>query len=122
MVIDHLGFYVSDLSISRKFFVAALKPLGLTITKEGEGWIMVGRHGEGDIWIGSFGKITSPIHVAFAAGNREHVRQFYAAALAAGGKDNGPPGIRAQYHPNYYAAFVIAPDGHNIEAVCNKPE
>lgn len=122
MIIDHMGFQVSDLARSRDFFVAALKPLGMTITKQGEGWVMIGREREGDLWLGAFGAVTSPIHVAFSAKTREQVREFYAAALAAGGTDNGAPGIREQYHPNYYGAFVIAPDGHNIEAVCHKAE
>jgi catechol 2,3-dioxygenase-like lactoylglutathione lyase family enzyme len=122
VIIDHLGFQVTSFPRSRDFFIAALKPLGMGITMQGEGWVMIGREGEGAIWLGSFGPVTSPIHVAFSAANREQVRQFYAAALAAGGKDNGTPGIRDQYHPNYYAAFVIAPDGHNIEAVCHKPD
>jgi catechol 2,3-dioxygenase-like lactoylglutathione lyase family enzyme len=122
MIIDHLGFQVTSFTRSRDFFVAALKPLGMGIIMQGEGWVMIGREGEGAIWLGSFGPITSPIHVAFSAANREQVRQFHATALAAGGKDNGAPGIRDQYHPNYYAAFVIAPDGHNIEAVCHRPE
>src|SRR5687767_4313188 len=100
MVIDHMGIHVSDVSASRKFFVAALKPLGMVITMEDEGWFMIGRQGEGNIWIGAFGGVTSPIHIALAATTREQVRQFYAAALAVGGTDNGAPGIREEYHPN----------------------
>jgi len=94
----------------------------MAITREGDGWVMIGRPGEGDLWVGSFGDSPGPIHVAFSAANREQVRQFHSAAIAAGGKDNGAPGIREQYHPHYYAAYVIGPDGHNIEAVCHKPE
>ncbi|HTE41350.1 MAG TPA: VOC family protein [Steroidobacteraceae bacterium] len=81
---------------------------------------MVGRRGQGEFWFGSFGKAPKEvIHIAFAAANREQVRQFHAAALAAGGQDNGAPGLRPTYHPNYYGAFVIGPDGHNFEAVCH---
>jgi catechol 2,3-dioxygenase-like lactoylglutathione lyase family enzyme len=83
---------------------------------------MLGKEGKPQFWFGSFGPNPGRIHVAFAVINREQVRQFYAAALAAGGKDNGAPGVREQYHPNYYGAFVIGPDGHNIEAVCHQPE
>ncbi|MRD48007.1 VOC family protein [Caenimonas koreensis] len=122
MVFDHIGFNVSDFAQTKAFLVASLAPLNIGITMEGEGWAMVGRQGEGNFWFGSFGSSPGPIHMAFAATNREQVRQFYAAALAAGGKDNGAPGLRPQYHPNYYGAFVIGPDGHNFEAVCHAPE
>lgn len=119
MVFDHIGFNVSDFAAARAFFVRALEPLGIGITKEGEGWAMIGRPGEGQLWFGSFGGSPGPIHIAFAAGSREQVRKFHAAALAAGGRDNGAPGLRPQYHADYYGAFVIGPDGHNVEAVCH---
>lgn len=122
MVFDHIGFNVSDFPKAREFLLQALQPLGIGTTMEGEGWAMVGRQGEGNFWFGSFGASPGPIHLAFAAKNREQVRQFHAAALAAGGQDNGGPGLRPQYHPNYYGAFVIGPDGHNFEAVCHAPE
>lgn len=122
MTLDHIGFNVSDFSKAKEFFVRALQPLGVGIVMEGEGWAMIGKNGKPQFWFGSFGTIPGPIHVAFAAENREQVRQFHKAALAAGGRDNGGPGIRAQYHPDYYGAFVIGPDGHNIEAVCHEPE
>lgn len=122
MVFDHIGFNVTDFPTAKEFLVQALRPLDIGITMEGEGWAMVGRQGEGNFWFGSFGGSPGPIHIAFAAKNREQVRQFYAAAIAAGGKDNGGPGLRPHYHPNYYGAFVIGPDGHNIEAVCHAPE
>lgn len=122
MVFDHIGFNVTDFLKTKEFLVQSLKPLGIGITMEGEGWAMVGREGEGNFWFGSFGTSPGPIHIAFAAKNREQVRQFYAAAIAAGGKDNGAPGLRPDYHPNYYGAFVIGPDGHNIEAVCHAAE
>jgi catechol 2,3-dioxygenase-like lactoylglutathione lyase family enzyme len=119
MVLDHIGFNVTDFPKAKDFLVRALQPLGIGITAEGEGWAMIGRQGEGQLWFGSFGNSPGPIHVAFAAKSREEVRRFHEAALAAGGKDNGAPGLRPQYHANYYGAFVIGPDGHNIEAVCH---
>jgi catechol 2,3-dioxygenase-like lactoylglutathione lyase family enzyme len=122
MVFDHIGFNVGDFAAAKAFLLAALKPLGITLTAEGEGWAMIGREGEGQFWFGSFGASPGPIHIAFAATSREQVRQFHAAALAAGGKDNGAPGLRPNYHPNYYGAFVIGPDGHNLEAVCHGVE
>jgi catechol 2,3-dioxygenase-like lactoylglutathione lyase family enzyme len=119
MVFDHIGFNVSDFQASKTFFTQALAPLGIAITSEGEGWAMIGRKGEGQLWFGAFGGSPGPIHLAFAASSREMVQNFHAAALAAGGKDNGAPGLRPRYHANYYGAFVIGPDGHNIEAVCH---
>lgn len=92
MVFDHIGFNVSNFPATKEFLVQALRPLGITISQEGEGWAMVGRRGEGQFWFGSFGAAPGPIHIAFAAKNREQVRQFHAAALAAGGQDNGAPG------------------------------
>jgi len=123
MILDHIGFHFSDFPKAKSFLLAALKPLGITAAMEGEGFAMLGRDGKGQFWLDSFGPPPSPpIHVAFSAQNREQVRQFHKAALAAGARDNGPPGIRENYHPNYYAAFVIGPDGHNFEAVCHLPE
>lgn len=121
MVLDHIGFNVSDFPASKAFYLQALAPLGIVVAAEGDGWVMFGRPGKPQFWIGSFGSVPGPIHIAFAADNREKVRQFHEAALAAGGKDNGAPGLREHYHPNYYGAFVIGPDGHNIEAVCHAP-
>jgi catechol 2,3-dioxygenase-like lactoylglutathione lyase family enzyme len=122
MILDHIGFNVSDFAASKNFFLNALKPLGIGIVSEGDGWAMMGRDGRPQFWLGSYGSSPGPIHIAFAANNREQVRQFHQAALAAGGTDNGAPGIRENYHPNYYGAFVIGPDGHNIEAVCHEPD
>lgn len=122
MVFDHIGFNVSNLPQTKAFLVQALAPLGIGVTMEGDGWAMVGRKDEGQLWFGSFGSAPGSIHIAFAAKDREQVRQFHAAALAAGGKDNGAPGLRPHYHANYYGAFVIGPDGHNYEAVCHRPE
>jgi len=117
MILDHIGFNVSNFEDTKRFLLAALKPLRIAIVSEGPGWAMIGRDGKPQFWFGSFGESPGPIHIAFAAENREQVKQFHAAALAAGGKDNGGPGVREQYHPNYYGAFVIGSDGHNIEAV-----
>jgi catechol 2,3-dioxygenase-like lactoylglutathione lyase family enzyme len=122
MIIDHIGFAVSDFQRSKTFYTEALAPLGIAVTREGEGWAMLGADGKGQFWFGVYGEVPARVHVAFAAQNRGQVRAFYEAALKAGGTDNGPPGIREAYHPNYYGAFVIDPDGHNIEAVCHTPE
>jgi len=121
MILDHIGLAVRDFGKSATFFRRALAPLGIQTVLEGEGWAMLGKEGRPQFWIGVHGIPPGPLHIAFAAENREQVRAFHRAALAAGGRDNGPPGIRAHYHPNYYGAFVLDPDGHNIEAVCHEP-
>lgn len=113
---DHVGFNVSDFARSFSFYKAALAPLGLGVLGEGEGWAMIGG-ADGRLWIGAFGPVATPVHLAFRAADREAVQQFHAAALAAGGRDNGAPGPRPNYGPDYYAAFVFDPDGNNIEAV-----
>ena len=120
MPIDHIGLAVADFPKSKSFYTQALAPLGMELVLEGEGWAMIGRGGKGDLWFGVYGPIPAPIHIAFAADSRDQVDAFYRAALAAGATDNGAPGIRAQYHPNYYGAFVLDPDGHNVEAVCHR--
>lgn len=127
-MIDHTGFTVSDLTRSKAFYTAALKPLGITpiieVTAEQTG---TGAHagfgigGRPFFWIGEGGHVATDIHIAFAAESRDAVNAFYTAALEAGGKDNGGPGIRPHYHANYYGAFVLDPDGNNIEAVCHAP-
>jgi catechol 2,3-dioxygenase-like lactoylglutathione lyase family enzyme len=121
MIFDHLGIHVSDFHAMRAFLVEALRPLDLHVISEGDNWAMIGREGRGEFWFGEGGDATTPIHVAFAAFKREQVREFHRIALAAGGRDNGAPGIRAQYGPTYYGAFVIGPDGHNFEAVTRAP-
>lgn len=120
MILDHIGFNVRDFARSKAFYEKALAPLGIKVMMGEAGWAMLGRE-KPEFWIGAMGTPPGPIHLAFAAQSREQVRQFHAAALAAGGKDNGGPGLR-DYHPTYYGAFIIDPDGHNIEAVCHKPE
>jgi len=128
-VIDHTGVDVSDFERSKVFYTRALAPLGYALLMEVPaavtGQTDVAGFGEApkpDFWISRGTANHPPIHVAFRAANRKVVDAFYRAALAAGGKDNGAPGLRPHYHPNYYGAFVIDPDGHNIEAVCHAPE
>ncbi|MFM9850695.1 MAG: VOC family protein [Hyphomicrobiaceae bacterium] len=122
-VLDHVSMTVSDYGRSKSFYMAALKPLGITLMME-LGKDVTGRsdeagfgRGKAYFWIAP-GNATGPIHIAFGAATRADVDAFYIAAMAAGGKDNGAPGIRAHYHPDYYGAFVLDPDGHNVEAVC----
>ena len=122
-MIDHIGMSVRDIARASEFYRKALAPLGIGVVMEvsaedtGHGAAIAGmprlrrRRGAGN----------EHIHVAFAAASREMIDAFYAAAIAAGGKDNGPPGLRPRYHENYYAAFVLDADGNNIEAVCHSP-
>jgi catechol 2,3-dioxygenase-like lactoylglutathione lyase family enzyme len=123
MVIDHLGFGVADYERSKAFYLAVLAPLGIGIAMEipEHQACGFGRDGKPEFWIAADHKAASNIHVAFTAQSRELVDAFYKASLGAGAKDNGAPGLRPHYHPNYYGAFVIDPDGNNIEAVCHKP-
>jgi catechol 2,3-dioxygenase-like lactoylglutathione lyase family enzyme len=126
-MIDHTGVIVSNFQASRLFYTKALAPIGYSLLMEVTS-AQTGRNdaaGFGvppkpDFWIGS-GSPRDSIHVAFRAANRALVDAFYKAAISAGGRDNGAPGLRPHYHPNYYGAFVLDPDGHNIEAVCHDP-
>lgn len=126
-MIDHTGLNVSDYAKSKAFYLAALAPLGYQVIKElpaqfaPEGAVGLGVPPKSDFWIAGGKPQSPPLHVAFRAESRTQVDAFYKAAMAAGGRDNGAPGIRAHYHPNYYGAFVLDPDGHNIEAVCHHP-
>jgi predicted lactoylglutathione lyase len=128
-MLDHVGIPVSDLAKSKAFFMQAFKPLGYSLivevsSKETGGATQVG-FGKGDapqFWIGEGKPIKGRVHFAFTAKTREAVRAFYDAAIKAGGRDNGAPGLRPHYHDNYYGAFVLDPDGHNIEAVCHDAE
>jgi catechol 2,3-dioxygenase-like lactoylglutathione lyase family enzyme len=120
-MIDHLGFSVSDVARAKAFYTEALAPLDYRVVKDVGDACGFGADGKPDFWIGK-GVMGSPVHVAIVAKDRKTVDAFYAAAMKAGGTDNGAPGIRAHYHPNYYGAFVLDPDGHNIEAVCHTPE
>jgi catechol 2,3-dioxygenase-like lactoylglutathione lyase family enzyme len=127
-MIDHTGIHVSDFAAAKTFYDAALAPLGasmlMTVPLEFTGGVHVGGYGrqKPDFWLTEGQKQVPPVHMAFAADSRAVVDAFYAAAMAAGGTDNGAPGLRPHYHPNYYGAFVRDPDGNNIEAVCHRPE
>jgi len=126
-MIDHIGFPVADYARSKAFYLKALAPLGYALVMEVQqdandspaaGF---GANGKPDFWIGGEGALNRSVHIAVVARDRPSVDAFYRAALAAGGKDNGAPGLRPHYHPNYYGAFVLDPDGHNVEAVCHAP-
>ena len=122
-MIEHVTLGVSDLDRSRDFYDRALKPLGIErLYAEGEAYSGYGIRPKAFFWIGRREDVRTGSHIAFAATNRATVHAFYDAALAAGGRDNGKPGPRPQYAPTYYGAFVLDPDGHNIEAVCYAAE
>jgi catechol 2,3-dioxygenase-like lactoylglutathione lyase family enzyme len=127
-MLDHIGFAVSDFGRSLAFYKTVLAPLGFRLIMEvprevtgGEAHAGFGRDDRGQFWIGTGKGLSGRLHVAFAARSQAEVDAFYAAALQAGAKTNGAPGLRPHYHPNYYGAFVLDPDGHNIEAVCHTP-
>lgn len=120
MIIDHIGLCISDYEKSKAFYSAALAPLNIKLIMEVKGWAGFGLGEKPEFWMGPHDVVQKPMHIAFLAETRDDVDQFYQAALAAGGKDNGKPGVREIYHPDYYGAFVFDPDGHNIEAVCHK--
>jgi catechol 2,3-dioxygenase-like lactoylglutathione lyase family enzyme len=125
VVIDHMSIGVSDLHASRRFYLAALAPLGfgeLGNWSEGASETVFGPDDLDDFAISTKYPPTNGGHVAFAADSREQVDAFYAAAIAAGGKDNGKPGVRTGYSPGYYGAFVLDPDGYNVEAVYHEPQ
>jgi catechol 2,3-dioxygenase-like lactoylglutathione lyase family enzyme len=122
---DHVKFGVSDFAASKAFYLKVLQPLGVTVVSEGVptyGIELSAPEGKVSLCLFQTDQKPAHLHIAFVAESREQVEAFYRAALEAGGKDNGPPGLRPNYHANYYAAFVIDPDGHNIEAVCHRPE
>jgi catechol 2,3-dioxygenase-like lactoylglutathione lyase family enzyme len=125
-MLDHMGFGVSDYARSKSFYERALAPLGISVVMEvtpeqtgGHSAVGFGGDNKPYFWIAG-GDVAARVHVAFAANSRAEVDAFYQAALAAGGRDNGGPGLRPHYHPNYYGAFVLDPDGHNIEAVSHR--
>jgi catechol 2,3-dioxygenase-like lactoylglutathione lyase family enzyme len=121
-MIDHTGVIVGSFEASSRFYAAALAPLGYELLLEFHAFVAgFGEPGKPDFWIAQGEPNTPRIHVAFRADTRREVDAFYEAALGAGARDNGAPGLRAQYHPDYYGAFVLDPDGHNIEAVCHSP-
>ena len=119
-MIDHIGVQVGDYARSRAFYERALAPLGYEVVMAFEKVAGFGVRGKPDFWIIE-DETGVPIHVAFASPDRPTVDAFHEAAIAAGGRDNGPPGIRADYYENYYGAYVLDPDGHNVEAVCHAP-
>lgn len=134
-MLDHMGINVSDLDRSKAFYAAALAPIGYALQAEYSaamtGSVAVAGFGPPEtagpgastpFWIGTGTPGDPRVHLAFRVPTRAHVRAFHEAALAAGGRDNGAPGLRPIYHANYYGAFVLDPDGHNIEAVCHAPE
>ncbi len=122
MIIDHIGLSVKDFSASLEFYSKALIPLRIEKIMEYEGWAGFGRDGKPEFWFGAHSETQTPMHLAFSAENRSQVVEFYHAAIEAGAKDNGKPGIREEYHPHYYGAFVIDINGHNLEAVCHHSE
>ena len=122
---DHVKFGVSDYAASKAFYLKALEPLGVVCVGEGvPAYGIELCHPKGTVSLIVFQTDVkpAPLHIAFVAESRAQVDAFHRAALAAGARDNGPPGLRPKYHATYYAAFVIGPDGHNLEAVCHKPE
>ncbi|MBO9667293.1 MAG: VOC family protein [Bdellovibrio sp.] len=125
-ILDHVSINVSDLNRSRAFYDKALKPLGITQVMEYKHHTGYGKGGKPDFWTAAGQndfqtaeqiQVITPAHICFKAGSRAEVDAFYKSAMEAGAKDNGAPGLRPHYSPNYYGAFVIDPDGHNIEAV-----
>jgi len=126
-MIDHLGISVSNIEQSKVFYLRVLGALGYVVGGNGPGFVGFGvpegtgksADPGGDFWISEGPLMTPRVHIAFSAASRADVDAFYAAGVAAGGTDNGEPGVRAHNHPSYYAAFVLDPDGYNIEAVCH---
>lgn len=120
-MIDHFTLKVRDYQKAKQFYLAALKPLGYELIMEFGEAGGFGAGGKPDFWV-TQDPATTPMHFAFHADERKVVDAFHEAATKAGGKDNGKPGLRPDYHPSYYGAFVLDPDGHNVEAVCHRPE
>jgi catechol 2,3-dioxygenase-like lactoylglutathione lyase family enzyme len=128
-MIDHTGLVVSDFERSKQFYSEALGAIGYALLAEFPAAVTgsvdvagFGENGKPDFWISRGEANKPPIHIAFRVDKRATVDAFYQAGISAGGGDNGPPGVRAHYHPNYYGAFVLDPDGHNVEAVCHEPK
>lgn len=121
-MLDHVSLGVTDFEKSKAFYDRALKPLGIErLYAEGPTAAGYGERPKAYFWIGQRASVQSGAHIAFVASDRATVDRFYAEALAAGGRDNGAPGLRPNYHADYYGAFILDPDGHNIEAVCRRP-
>ncbi|MGI9278595.1 MAG: VOC family protein [Endozoicomonas sp.] len=122
MIIDHIGFAVAHYEQSKDFYCKVLAPLGIELVMEVNGWAGLGAHQKPELWFGEGEAPQNPMHLALIAPNRAAVDKFYELAIASGAVDNGAPGIREIYHPDYYGAFVIDLNGHNLEAVCHAPE
>jgi catechol 2,3-dioxygenase-like lactoylglutathione lyase family enzyme len=127
-MIDHIGLHVHDVARTTEFYLKALAPLGIAIVMQvpaeatgGYPYVGFGSGQKPFFWVGEDEQASGPLHIAFAAPSRAAVDAFYRAAIAAGGKDNGAPGLRPHYHANYYGAFVFDLDGNNVEAVCHAP-
>jgi catechol 2,3-dioxygenase-like lactoylglutathione lyase family enzyme len=122
-MVDHVGFAVRDYARSKAFYERALAPLGFTLIMEPAGEAAgFGKAGRPSCWVEARGQpVQGRLHIALTADSRAQVDAFHAAAIEAGGTDNGAPGVRAIYHPHYYGAYVLDPDGNNIEAVCHQP-
>ena len=120
-MIDHISLRVQDFSRAVDFYKSALAPLGYKVLMEFPNVVGMGADGKADLWIMQSEQSPSPTHIAIN-GERPQIEAFHSAALISGGTDNGPPGLRLDYHPNYYAAFVLDPEGNNIEVVCHAPE
>lgn len=121
-MLDHVIITVDDFDASKNFYLSALEPLGYGVVLEMGRAIGFGIQGKPEFFIREANAVTPAVHIAFRSPDRPTVERFYEAALGAGGKDNGPPGLRTGYHPNYFGAFVLDPDGNNIEAVCHDEE
>ena len=121
-MIDHVALSVSDSAKARAFYTAALAPLGYSVLRAYGDFVGLGADRKPDLWLSPDGATNPHVHLAFVAKDRAAVDAFYAAALAAGGTDNGAPGLRPHYHATYYGAFVRDPDGNNVEAVTHRPE
>jgi catechol 2,3-dioxygenase-like lactoylglutathione lyase family enzyme len=126
-MLDHTGFAVTDLGRSKDFYIRALAPLSIELLAEvtaeqtgGGAHAGFGADGKPFFWIGDGGRAAGTVHVAFTAQSRADVDAFYSAGMEAGGRDNGGPGLRRHYHPSYYSAYILDPDGNNIEAVCHR--
>jgi len=120
-MLDHVIINVSDFDAARSFYTHALEPLGVEVVMEVEGRLGLGDRGFPELWIAERDQPSAPVHVALRAPDRATVEAFHRAALEVGGTDNGAPGPRPHYHEHYYGAFVLDPDGNNIEAVCHEP-
>ncbi|MFZ5545931.1 MAG: VOC family protein [Pseudomonadota bacterium] len=122
MPIDHVGVRVADLSLSRDFYAHILRPLGLTHVGDVHGWAGFGAHGRASFWCGTGSEPPQPTHVAFRVASRQAVHEFFDNAVAHGARVKSPPGLFPEYHAAFYAAMVLDPDGHNIEAVCHEAD